>query len=204
MLRVGAQLADETHKISTELGHPGLEPLWIAIKRRKLAVAKQQVKDYIAHKGEKQVLGAPQKAAGKSISEDDNRWMMDLIDVSNVPAGRWKFFLVCVNVFDRYMYARPLRTKANDEVAARLTEILAQRDGEHRKKPQIISSDNGSGFVGGRVAALLQRRGIEQKFKDAGDLNALGLVDRQVGLLKTKLAEMRQRRRVGRSTYPRL
>ena len=39
------------------------------------------------------------KAAGKSISEDDNRWMMDLIDVSqpSIPAGSWKFFLVCVN-----------------------------------------------------------------------------------------------------------
>ena len=190
MPRVGIQLLDEIHKISTELGHPGLEALWIAVKRRRLAVTKQQVKDYIQHKGEKQVLGAPQKAAGKTISEDDNRWMMDLIDVSNVPAGSWRFFLVCVNVFDRYMYARPLQTKANEEVADKLKEILDQRLSENRKKPQIISSDNGSEFVGGRVAALLQRRGIVQKFKDQGDLNALGLVDRQIGLLKRKLAEM--------------
>jgi len=190
MPRVGAQLADELHRISTELGHPGVEALWIAVKRRKLAVSKQQVKAYVAQKSEKQVLGAPQKAAGKSISEDDNRWMMDLIDVSNVPAGSWKFFLVVVNVFDRYMYARPLHTKANEDVAERLKDILDQRQSEGRKKPQIISSDNGSEFVGGRVAALLSRRGIEQKFKNTGDLNALGLVDRQIGLLKRKLAEM--------------
>ena len=53
-------------------------------------------------KSEKQVLGAPQRAAGKSISEDDNRWQMDLVDVSSagIPAGYWKLFLVAVSVFD--------------------------------------------------------------------------------------------------------
>mgnify|MGYP003350180463 FL=1 len=190
MPRVGVQLTDELNRISTELGHPGVEALWIAVKRRNLAVTKQQVKDYVKNKGEKQVLGAPQKAAGKTISEDDNRWMMDLIDVSNVPAGSWKFFLVCVNVFDRYMCARPLRSKENKEVAEKLKEILDQRLSDGRKKPQIISSDNGAEFVGGAVATLLRRRGIVQKFKDIGDLNALGLMDRQIGLLKRKLAEM--------------
>jgi hypothetical protein len=95
-----------------------------------------------------------------------------------------------VNVFDRYMHARPLRTKANEEVADKLKEILEQSLSENRNKPKVISSDNGSELVGGRVAALLQRRGIVQKFKDTGDLNALGLVDRQIGLLKRKLAEM--------------
>ncbi len=148
------------------------------------------MQEYVKGKGEKQVLGAPQKATGKTVSVDDNRWMMDPIDVTNVPAGSWKFFLFAVNVFDRYVYARPLRTKENKEVAEKLKEILDQRLGENRKKPQIISSDNGSEFVGGAVAALLQRRGIVQKFKEPGDLNALGLMERQIGLLKRKLAEM--------------
>ncbi len=109
MHRVGVQLADELHKISTELGQPGAEALWIAVRRRKLAVSKRQVTEYVRGNSEKQVLGAPQRAAGKSISKDDNRWMMDLIDVSPeaIPAGYWKFVLVAVTVFDMYMYARP-------------------------------------------------------------------------------------------------
>ncbi len=37
---------------------------------------------------------------------------------------------------------------------------------------------------------MLRQKGIVQKFKDAGDLNALGLLDRQIGLLKRKVAEM--------------
>ena len=75
------------------------------------------------------------------------------------------------------------------EVAKKLKEILDAASGDNRKKPQIISSDNGSEFQG-EVAALLRQKGIVQKFKDAGDLNALGLLDRQIGLLKRKLAEM--------------
>lgn len=188
MPRVGEQLADELDRLSSELEHPGAEALWILVKRRKLAIQKKQVVEYVKRKSEKQVLAPPQRARGKTISEDDNRWQMDLVDVTNVPAGWWKFFLVCVNVFDRYMYARPLSAKEPNEVAAKLKEILDEAASAGRKKPQIISSDNGAEFGG--AAALLHHRGITQTFKDPGDLNALGLLDRQIGLLKRKLAEM--------------
>ena len=57
MPRVGVQVTlHELNRISTELGHPGVEALWIAVKRRNLAATKQQVKDYAENKGEKQVL----------------------------------------------------------------------------------------------------------------------------------------------------
>ena len=114
---------------------------------------------------------------GKSVSEDNNRWMMDLIDVSSdeIPSGYWTFILVCVNVFDRYMYARPLMSKSPEDVAPRLHEILV----EAIKTSQFISSDNGAEF-GGAVAKLLLKANVVQKFKDVGDLNSLGLLDRQI------------------------
>jgi hypothetical protein len=52
MPRVGLQLADDLHKLSEELGHPGIEPLWIAVKRRKLAAPKKQVTEYVRAKAE--------------------------------------------------------------------------------------------------------------------------------------------------------
>ena len=191
MPRVGEQLADELNRISTELGHPGVEALWTAAKRRKLAVKKKQVQEYVRQKSEKQVLGAPQRAAGKSISEDDNRWQMDLIDILGVEGGSryYHFILVVANVFDRYLYARPLLSKNADDVAEKLAEILDQAPKEGRRIPQLISSDNGKEFKA-EVAALLQKKNIVQRFKDPGDLNALGLLDRQIGLLKRKLQEM--------------
>ncbi len=151
---------------------------------------KKQVTEYVRAKAEKQTLGAPQRAVGKSISEDNNRWMMDLIDVSSdeIPSGYWTFILVCVNVFDRYMYARPLMSKSPEDVAPKLHEILV----EAINMPQFISSDNGAEF-GGDVAKLLLKAGVVQKFKEPGDLNALGILDRGIGLLKQKLTEMHGR-----------
>ncbi len=174
---------DTIARVSAELGHPGAEALWVALKRRRVAgITKKQVQAYVAQKSEKQVLAAPQRAAGKAVSEDDNRWMMDLVEVPN--PGEWKYILVCVNVFDRFMYARLLRTKRPAEVKDRLLEILNAA----RKQPQVISSDGGAEFTKD-VSEMLTRRGIVQRFKDAGDANALGVVDRQIGLLKRKLAE---------------
>ena len=164
--------------------------MFTAAKRKKLPVTRKRVQEFVAQKSEKQVLGAPQKAQGKSISENDNRWQMDLVDVSNVPAGYRKYFLVVVNVLDRYMYARPLTTKLPKEVTTALGEIIAQAEREGRKRPQIISSDSGSEFVNPDVANLLNRKRIVHKLKDVGDLNALGLLDRQIGLLKRRLAEL--------------
>ena len=190
MPRTRAQLTEALSILSESLGNPGIEPLFIAAKRRGLQVTKKQVQDLVKAKSEKQVLGAPQRATGKTISEDDNRWQMDLIDVANVPSGDWTFFLVCVNVVDRFMYAAPLRTKNGKEVAGELGKILKSAVQDGRKKPQIISSDNGSEFVNPDVTKLLSGRNIEHKFKDVGDVNALGLLDRQIGLLKSRLAEL--------------
>ena len=92
MPRVGVQITDALRALSENLGNPGIEALLTAAKRRNLAASRKQVQDFVRLKSETQVLGAPQKAAGKTISEDNNRWQMDLIDVSNVPAGIRKFF----------------------------------------------------------------------------------------------------------------
>jgi transposase InsO family protein len=183
-------LADELRALSESLGNPGAEALFTAAKRKKLAVSRKQVQEFVRTKGEKQVLGPPQRAAGKTVSEANNRWQMDLVDVSNVPAGNHKFFLIVVNVFDRFMWARPLTAKTQKEVATQLADILAAAERDGRKIPQVLSSDNGTEFVNPEVKKVLDRKRVAQKFKDAGDLNALGLVDRQIGLLKRRLAEM--------------
>ncbi len=87
-------------------------------------------------------------------------------------------------------------------MATKLKEILDEATSNGRRKPQVISSDNGAEF-GGLTSQFLQQRGIVQKFKVVGDLNALGLLDRQIGLSKRKLAEMHGTTRVGRSIYRR-
>ena len=95
---VGEQILSELRRLSESLGNPGAAALFVAAKRAKLNVSKKPVDELAKGKAEKQVFGAPRRATGKTASEDDNLWQMDLIDVSNVPSGDWKFFLaVCMS-----------------------------------------------------------------------------------------------------------
>ena len=140
-------------------------------------------------KGEKQVFQAVQPARGKTVSESlDSRFMMDLIQFNTKPvevgSKTWRFVLVVINVFDRFLYALPLESKEPKEVAEALARLL---NGAARK-PNIISSDDGLEFKG-PVSAYLTRRGIAQKFKATSDVNGLGLIDKAIQSLKVRLAE---------------
>lgn len=169
-----------------ELGKPGAAALWIAAKRRKLNVTRAQVNDFVSKQDLKQITAPVPRAAGKTISEDNNRWMMDLLDTSTIKYSGCKFILLCINVFDRVMFAKALKSKSEAEVAQKLNDILTEAD----KKPQIITSDRGSEFVSARMSELCQAHNIVQKFKDPLDLNSMGLLDRNGGLLKKKLMEL--------------
>ena len=46
--------------LSESLGNPGVDALFTAAKRKKLDVTKNQVKEFVSQKSEKQALGAPQ------------------------------------------------------------------------------------------------------------------------------------------------
>ena len=81
--------------------------------------------------------------------------------------------LVCVHSFTRQLQTRPLKTKTQEEVKKQLRSIL----GSAPKKPQVISTDNCPEFKG-IVSAYLEEKQIVQRFRSVGDINALGLVDR--------------------------
>ena len=179
----------QARQVSEELGSPGVEPLWIAVRRRGIKVTKEQVKQIVATRGEKQIFQPVQPSKGKSVAEDvDTRYQMDLADLRNQPAVRkdktYKFFLVLVNVFTRKVFAKALKTKEPWEVAAKLSQLL-----KGVPKPLVMSSDNGAEFTG-PVQEYLASKRITARFKAVGDVNALGVVDRSIQTLKRKLAEM--------------
>jgi hypothetical protein len=180
----------ELEQLSSQLGHPGFAPLWLAVKKRGLDITRKQVEGYVKQKGAKQIFQAVQPAKGATVSEAlDARWMMDLIQFTNQPVevGRktWRFILVAINTFDRFLYALPLESKEPDEVLEALARLLTAA----LKKPKLISSDQGLEFKG-PVSAYLTRRGIVQKFKESADVNGLGLLDKAIQTLKQRLAEV--------------
>ncbi len=183
---MAAQLA----QLSSDLGHPGIQPLWLAVKKKGLTITKKEVETYVKAKGSKQIFQAVQPARGKTVAESlDSRWMMDLIVFVNQPvvvAGKTlRYILVAINVFDRYLYALPLESKEPGEVKTALGRLLSLA----LKKPKLISSDQGAEFKG-VVSTFLARKGIVQKFKDPADVNGIGVVDKAIQSLKQRLAQL--------------
>ncbi len=77
--------------LSAALGHPGVQPLWIAAKRNAINLRRKDVESLVKKKGEQQVLSAVQPSKGKTIGESqDARWQMDLA------FRKGSVFLVCV------------------------------------------------------------------------------------------------------------
>ena len=160
--------------LSASLGHPGVQPLWIAAKRSGINLMCKDVEAFVKKKGEKQVFSAVQPSRGKTICESqDARWQMDLA------FGNGSVFLVCVNVFDRFTYAKTIANKEPANVATALEALLNLAP----KMPKLISSDNGNEFLG-PVATLPTRLKIAHSFKAVGDVNAIGLIDRAIMTLK--------------------
>ena len=182
---------DKLQKISADLGNPGVDKLFIAARRRGLQVTKRQVKTLLSRLGDRQIFRAVQPSKGKTASEDiDTRFQMDLIDLHNDAAFDKtgdvnKFILILINVFTREVYAETLGKKEPKEVSEALASMLDKLPID----PKIISSDNGKEFLG-PVTTMLQKRDIAQKFKEVGDINALGVVDKAIQTLKKNMARI--------------
>ena len=93
------------------------------------------------------------------------------------------YYVVCVNIFDRFIYvARTFRKEPEDILLAIETCLRAARS-----KPKVVSSDNE--FTANKIKEFFQGEGIQQRFKEVGDKNSLGVVDRAIQLIKGKLTE---------------
>ena len=90
-----------------------------------------------------------------------NQVQIDLVDLSASPSTAdtsgvtYKYILVVLDVFSRFCFLRPLRSKSSAEVAQRLIEIFSDTG-----PPVRIQSDQGTEFKGS-VKMLMQAMGAQ-------------------------------------------
>ena len=175
----------QLEELAQKLGVPGGQKLYLAARKRGLAVTKQQVKDFVRKQGQKQIFRPLPPAAGKTASESEQmRAQMDLIDLSTSPSKGFSFILVVLNVWNRMGFAVSLENKRTKTVAAGLSTLLE----DPRLNPTVISSDSGKEWQG-EVETLMRERQIVHRMKDPSDVNALAAVDRFIQTIKKRLAE---------------
>ena len=88
----------------------------------------------------------------------DEQWQADLADVSLIAKQNkgYRFILTVIDIFSRYAWARPLRTKSGKEVAAAFQDIF--REG---RIPKRVQTDQGKEFENRDIANLFRQHQIE-------------------------------------------
>ena len=116
------------------------------------------------------------------VHDIDEQWQADLADVSLISKQNrgYNFILTVIDIFSRYAWARPLKTKSGPEVAAAFKDIF--REG---RIPKRVQTDQGKEFENRHIAELFREHQIEL-FSVKSAYKA-AIVERFNRTLKTKL-----------------
>ena len=90
----------------------------------------------------------------------------------------YNYILLAIDVFSRFIWAEPLKTKGMKEIVRAM---------EYIPKPNCFVSDNGGEFVGSEFQKLCDKEGIIHQTVLKGDHHALGIIDRMTRTLKNYL-----------------
>lgn len=92
-------------------------------------------------------------------------WQIDLLEMipyHSINLG-YKYILVCIDVFTRFVRVKPLKTKTSTEVVNKLDEIF--QESEH--VPRKIQSDFGKEFYNKQMKSLFAKYGIHHYTVDS-------------------------------------
>ena len=92
------------------------------------------------------------------VHDIDEQWQADLADVSLLARqnGGYRYILTVIDIFSRFAWARPLKTKRGDEVAAAFRNIF-----QEGRIPKRIQTDQGKEFENRHVRELFAEHNIE-------------------------------------------
>ena len=140
-----------------------------------------------------------------------NNFQADLLDLQKYKGVNrgFKYVLVVVDVYSRYAWLIPLKTKAAGVVADAFVKLFDSKEDElldRRSKtssktgdskeglpslppnqPRDLTTDSGSEFLNKTLAPILKKRGIKHFTSEPGTHNQLGLVERMNKTIRTFL-----------------
>lgn len=110
-------------------------------------------------------------------------WQLDLADFQKISRqnGGYKYLLVCIDVFSKYVWLEPLKNKTALETLNGLKKILERA---HPRKPNHVMTDKGGEF--GRFKAYLSEQGINYYTSENVETKA-SVAERVIRTLKSRI-----------------
>ena len=113
----------------------------------------------------------------------DSMWDMDLMDMSSLSKQNddYKYVLVAIDVFSRFVHCQPIRSKTGNDVVLALQKVL-----EGPRKPETVRTDRGMEFRAKNVNKYLRTLGIHHIYAYNTETKA-NYAERVIQTLKHKL-----------------
>ena len=112
----------------------------------------------------------------------DDLWQADLADLSALSKhnDKNKYILTCIDVFSKYAWAVPLKSKSGSDLTAAFSAILVDR------QPAHLQTDKGTEFLNRSFQSMLRKNSIRFYTSENSDIKA-SVVERFNRTLKTKM-----------------
>jgi hypothetical protein len=131
-----------------------------ALKERGIKVTQEKLKDYLSSEPT-YTLHKPARRKYKRNKVTslgiDYLWQLDLVDMlkfSKVNKG-YKFLLTCIDVFSKYAWVKPLKSKEGEAILTAFKEILKEG-----RVPEKIQTDAGKEFINKKFKKYLDEKNI--------------------------------------------
>lgn len=112
----------------------------------------------------------------------DDLWQADLVDISALSKynDKNKYLLTCIDVFSKYAWVLPLKSKNGSALTEVFSTILDDR------QPANLQTDKGTEFLNKNFQSLLRKNAIRFYTSENDDIKA-SVVERFNRTLKTKM-----------------
>ena len=164
----------------------GVERLYRDVKKDgKYDISRAQLKKWLM-KQDTYTLHKPARRHYKRnrviVGGIDELWQMDLADMQTIAAedDGYRYLLVCIDVFSKYVWVIPLKTKTGPALVTAFKKIL-----ESGRKPQKIQTDQGTEFFNKHFKDLMKEEEI-QLYNTYNETKA-SVVERVIRTLKTRM-----------------
>lgn len=136
-------------------GYTGVQPLVKRAKASKMKTIKwlELQPSYTLHKPARR-----QYTRNKVlVSYIDEQWQADLVDLQSLSKynDNYRYLLTCIDIFSKYAWAIPLKTKHSKNIIDAFDYIFMQG-----RKPEKIQSDAGTEFINAQFQKFLEKNNV--------------------------------------------
>ena len=178
----------DIQEVYRKYNYPSKQKLYALTKLEGVKATLKEVQQFLDKQNAQQIFSRKIKQkAGHIVSfQPDERFQMDLVDMSNFSMKNqgYNWILMLVDVFNRKLYAYLLPNKNTESIFKALTQFF------EKHHPEIITSDNDTGFKSDMIRKLMEKNETINHMVEPNDHKALGIVDRAIQTIKNVIYKL--------------